>query len=108
MAAALGGVDGIVLTGGMGIHAPAIREKLAAELGWLGITFNALANARSNTVIWSEKSAASLLMIPIDEGAILARDAAGLLGAGCFEKTDHVIRGGQPLRTRRPHPEALG
>jgi len=108
MAAALGGVDGIVLTGGMGIHAPAIRERLAAELGWLGITFNALANAWGDTVIWSEKSAASLSVIPIDEEAILARDTAGLLEAGRFEKTDHVIGGGQPLRTRRPHPEALG
>ena len=76
MAAASGGVDGIVLTGGMGTPAPRSGKRLAAELGWLGITFNALANARS------EKSAASLLMVPIDEEAILARHAAQLLAAG--------------------------
>ena len=82
LAAALGGVDGIVLTGGMGTHAPAIREKLATELGWLGITFNASANARGDTVISDEKSAAPLLMVPTDEEAILARDAGRLIAAG--------------------------
>lgn len=36
LAAALGGVDALVFTGGIGEHAHAIRESICAELGWLG------------------------------------------------------------------------
>ena len=36
LAAALGGVDGIVFTGGIGEHAAAIRGRVMQELAWLG------------------------------------------------------------------------
>ena len=36
LAAALGGVDALVFTGGIGEHAHEIRERICAELGWLG------------------------------------------------------------------------
>ncbi len=40
-AAALGGVDTLVFTGGIGENAPPIRERICARLGFLGITLNA-------------------------------------------------------------------
>jgi acetate kinase len=79
LAATLGGVDGVVLTGGMGTHQPAIRERLAKELRWLGITFDAEANKRGDTVLSGRDSRAPLLLVATDEEAVMARNAAALL-----------------------------
>ncbi len=45
MAAALGGLDVLVFTGGVGENAPAVRARLAAALGWLGVAVDPEANA---------------------------------------------------------------
>jgi acetate kinase len=45
MAAALGGVDAIVFTAGIGERAPAVRRRIAAEFGWLGLSLDMEANA---------------------------------------------------------------
>ena len=45
MAAALDGLDALVFTGGVGEHSPAIRERAAAGLSFLGIELDARANA---------------------------------------------------------------
>jgi acetate kinase len=45
MVAALGGLDVLVFTGGVGENAPAIRSRLAADLGWLGVAVDEAANA---------------------------------------------------------------
>ena len=37
LAAALGGLDAVVFTAGIGEHAPAIRERICAKLRWLGL-----------------------------------------------------------------------
>jgi acetate kinase len=47
MAAALGGVDALVFTGGVGEHAPEIRARTAAGLGFLGVELDAQANAHA-------------------------------------------------------------
>ena len=47
MAAALGGLDALVFTGGVGEHAPEIRARTAAGLGFLGVALDAEANARA-------------------------------------------------------------
>ena len=44
MAAAMGGLDTLVFTGGVGEHAAPIRERCAAELGFLGIALDREAN----------------------------------------------------------------
>jgi acetate kinase len=45
MVAALGGLDVLVFTGGVGEHAPAIRGRAAADLGFLGVAVDPAANA---------------------------------------------------------------
>jgi acetate kinase len=47
MAAAMGGLDALVFTGGVGEHAAAIRERTAAGLGFLGVALDPDANARA-------------------------------------------------------------
>ena len=44
MVAALGGLDVLVFTGGVGEHAPIIRSRLAADLGYLGVAVDSQAN----------------------------------------------------------------
>ena len=47
MAGAMGGVEALVFTGGVGEHAAAIRSRAVAELGFLGISLDADRNARA-------------------------------------------------------------
>ena len=47
MAAALGGLDALVFTGGVGEHAPAVRAAAAGGLGFLGVALDGAANARA-------------------------------------------------------------
>jgi acetate kinase len=44
MASSLGGLDVLVLTGGVGEHAPVVRAEMAAGLGFLGVEVDATAN----------------------------------------------------------------
>ena len=45
MATSLGGLDALVFTAGVGEHAPAIRERVCARLGFLGVEIDEAANA---------------------------------------------------------------
>ncbi len=47
MAAALGGLDVLVFTGGVGENSPAVRSQAAAGLGFLGVSLDAGRNAAS-------------------------------------------------------------
>ena len=75
LGAALGGLDGLVLTGGMGEHIPALRAKLCKTVDWLGGRFDEQANDRGGPVISSANSAFEMLMLPTDEESVLARAA---------------------------------
>ena len=46
LAAAMGGIDALVFTAGIGEHAAAVRERIVAPLQWLGFACDAEANAR--------------------------------------------------------------
>jgi acetate kinase len=79
LAAALGGLDGLVFTGGMGEHAPEIRKRICDGLGWLGVALDEEANNRGDTRISAERVRVETLMIPTDEESVLARDAEQVL-----------------------------
>jgi len=80
MAAALGGLDTLVFTAGIGEHAPEIRAEICAQLGFLGIELDALANAGNERSIESSASTVRVLMIPTDEDRTIARHCYRLLG----------------------------
>jgi len=79
MAASLGGLDGIVFTGGIGEHAPAIRAAICARLEWFGVALDPLLNARGVGAISTPGSTVAVRVIPADEEASIARHTAGLL-----------------------------
>jgi acetate kinase len=69
----LGGLDGLIFTAGIGEHAPEVRAKVCARLGWLGLGLDAAANVRGDTTISASGSRIAVRVIPTDEEAMIAR-----------------------------------
>jgi acetate kinase len=80
LAAALGGLDAIVFTAGIGENAAAIREKVAARSAWLGLALDPEANTgRGARRISAPGSRVAAWVIPTDEERMIARHTLGLL-----------------------------
>jgi len=84
LAAALGGFDALVFTGGVGENAAIIREKVCASLGWLGLELDAARNAEGSGLITSDPSPVAAAIIPADEETVIAEEAASILTASDF------------------------
>lgn len=78
LAVALGGLEQLVFSGGIGEHAAAVRADIAGRLGFLGTELDPQANAAGARVISSPASAVRLEVIAIDEGRSIARQVAAL------------------------------
>ncbi|MFN3883979.1 MAG: acetate kinase, partial [Rhodocyclaceae bacterium] len=76
LAAALGGLDALVFTGGIGEHAAPVREQVCRRLGWLGVELDAVANAAHTERISTPASPVIVLVLPTNEEWMLARHAA--------------------------------
>jgi len=81
LAAALGGLDGLVFTAGIGEHAAPIRAAVCRDAAWLEIALDAAANARGGPRISAAGSRASAWVIPTDENLMIARHTRALLEA---------------------------
>ncbi len=79
MTAALGGIDTLVFTGGIGEHAPAIRSEICSGLRFLGIELDPDANARNERSLQDPAGSVRVLMIPTDEALTIARHTYRLL-----------------------------
>ncbi|HEX5391980.1 MAG TPA: acetate/propionate family kinase [Rhodocyclaceae bacterium] len=78
--AALGGLDGIVFTGGIGEHAAPVRAAACHQLAWLGVTVDQEANAHNAQRISAPSSRVEVLVIPTNEEWMLARHAVEIVG----------------------------
>jgi acetate kinase len=79
MTAALGGLDTLVFTGGIGEHAADVRWAVCRELAYLGIGLDAKRNNAHAEVISAPGSACTVLVIPTNEDVMIARQTRGLL-----------------------------
>ncbi len=79
LAAALGGLDTIVFTAGVGENALQIRARILDLCGWLGVRLDAEANGLGARQISRPDSAVKVLVIPTDEQGVIAQGVAGLL-----------------------------
>jgi acetate kinase len=79
-AAALGGLDILVFTGGIGEQAPAIRERCCAPLGFLGVEIDSTANSRNASQISTARSQVRVRVIETNEELMIVRHVASLLG----------------------------
>jgi acetate kinase len=81
MAAALDGLDVLVFTGGVGEHAPDVRARTAAGLGFLGVRLDGEANARAtaDAEIGAPRAPVRALVVTAREDLEVARQLRGLL-----------------------------
>lgn len=73
LAAALGGLDALVFTAGIGEHAPEIRRRVCEQAGWLGVELDDAANAAGAAMITTPESKTSAWVIPTNEDLMIAR-----------------------------------
>ena len=78
-AAALGGLDTLVFSGGIGENAPAIRARICEGLGFLDVQLDENRNAAGETVISADQGRVQVRVIRTDEDVIIAKAVFGLL-----------------------------
>ncbi len=76
LAAALGGLDALIFTAGIGEHAPEVRARICGQLDWLGVTLDEASNRSGNTMICGTDSRVSVCVIPTNEEVVIARHTA--------------------------------
>jgi acetate kinase len=78
--AALGGVDALVFTGGIGENSEKIRERVCLDAAWLGVELEAGANTRGGPCISTEGSRVKVWVIQTNEELMIARHTKRVLG----------------------------
>ena len=79
LAAALGGLDAVVFTAGIGENAAVIRERVCRDAAWLGVELDAAANGAGGPRISAPASRVSAWVIPTNEELMIARHTRALL-----------------------------
>jgi acetate kinase len=79
LAAALGGLDGIVFTAGVGENAAPVRSAICRACGWLGLELDEAANREHKERISTPHSRVAAYVIKTDENLMIARHARALV-----------------------------
>jgi acetate kinase len=82
LAAALGGLETLVFTGGIGERAVEVRERICADLGFLGVNVDPARNAANAAIISAEGSPVTIRVMQSDEDRMIARHTYRLMQAG--------------------------
>jgi acetate kinase len=79
LAGALGGLDGLVLTAGIGENSPEIRARIGARAAWLGVRLDETANRAGGPRISAADSRVSVWVIPTDEERMIAEHTLAMV-----------------------------
>ena len=79
LAAAIGGLDALVFTAGIGEHAAPIRERVCRAAGWLGVELDPVANVAGGPCISTAGSRTQAWVIPTNEELMIARHTHRIL-----------------------------
>ena len=79
LAACLGGIDALVMTGGIGENAARVRSAMLTDMEWMGIAIDHDANLRNDTTISTGASRVRVLILKTDEERMLAEHALNCL-----------------------------
>ena len=79
-AAALGGLDTLIFSGGIGENAPVVRMRICEGMDFLGIELDAARNARNAPVISTVFARVNVHVIPTNEELVIARAVCNVLG----------------------------
>jgi acetate kinase len=80
LAAALGGIDALVFTAGIGEKSAEIRRRICAASAWVGVEIDEGANKAGGPCISRRSSRVSAWCIPTNEELVIARHTVALLG----------------------------
>jgi acetate kinase len=86
-AAALGGLDTLVFSGGIGENAPLVRARICEGLSFLGIKLNKPRNAKNAPLISTDAGQVTVRVIRTDEELMIARSVIRVLGLGAQKKS---------------------
>ena len=81
LTAALGGLDILVFSGGIGENSPAIRARICEGLEYLGVVLDPSRNAANGPLISTDPARIQVRVIPADEESIMHADVAILLAS---------------------------
>jgi len=79
LAAALGGLDALVFTGGIGEHAAPVRARICELSQWLGIAIDQEANQEDRIALHTHESSIKVLVIPTNEERMIAMHVRQLI-----------------------------
>jgi acetate kinase len=79
-AAALAGVETLVIAAGIAENAPTVRARICEGLGFFGIELDETRNANSAGVISTDSSRVTVRVIPTDEQRMIAKIVRRVLG----------------------------
>jgi acetate kinase len=97
LAAALGGLDAIVFTAGIGQNSAAIRERVCRDAAWLGVELDAASNGKGAPRISTAGSRMSAWVIPTNEEIMIARHTQHLIKTSAAPEAR--VAGAAGLRT---------
>jgi acetate kinase len=79
MVAAMGGLDAVVFTGGIGENDPWMRKEILSGLAYLGVSSDTAANDRNETMLQDATSRVAILVVPADEERQIALEAQAVM-----------------------------
>ena len=111
-AAALGRVDALVFTAGVGERGPQVREKVCAEMEHLGIKVDMAKNTASmtryaETELSTPDSPVKVFVIPTDEELVMTEDTYALLEGTYKDHTEYTYYFQNPDYVNKSRTEAL-
>lgn len=80
LAAALGGLDALVFTAGIGENSPRVRAAVCERLEWLGVRIDASANREGGGCLDAPGARVSTWRVPTDEERMIAEHTCTVLG----------------------------
>jgi acetate kinase len=94
LSAALGGLDALIFTAGIGENEPGIRAAVADGCAWLGLDVDEARNARGSGRISSDASRVSVWVVPTDEERMILRHTSQLLGVAAATTSHRAAAAG--------------
>jgi acetate kinase len=79
LVAAMGGLDAVVFTGGIGENDPWMRAEILSRLAFLGAFPDPAANARNDSVLHDATSRVAIRIVPADEERQIASEAQAVM-----------------------------
>ncbi len=77
---ALGGLDAIVFTGGIGENSAPVRHSICHHMQWLGVSISENFNTKNGPCLHPDGAAVDLWVVPADEERVIAREALHMVG----------------------------